>query len=260
MHNSSVQSQFRVHINPPQQRHLPPHLFQVVQINLCQCDLALVQPLPVAIFLPAQACHDLAPRVDDDAVTIAPAGSVLVVEAYLCGGYDIRLGLDGTRAEQRFPVCLPRGHGEGRWIGQDVRTAISQCKCRLRKAQVKTNHHAYIAKWGGKRVLDAGPTLDAIALLQHGAVLDLDVEKVQLLVAMGNVAMLVDPEERVLDLGAGRRGLVDADVDGEAMAPCLLSDAQDKLRLLYRLGKGDGFVRVGCYIVGSLGEKQGFCT
>jgi hypothetical protein len=81
-----------------------------------------------------------------------------------------------------------------------VRAAIPQCEGRLRKTQVKTYHHTYVTKGGGDWVLDAGPTLNTIALLQRGAVLDVDVEEVQLLITVANVAMFVDPKERVLDL------------------------------------------------------------
>lgn len=54
-----------------------------------------------------------------------------------------------------------------------------------------------------------------LALLQDRTTLDLDVEQVQLLIALHDVASLVDPDQRVPDLLSALGRLVDADVDGQ---------------------------------------------
>lgn len=56
--------------------------------------------------------------------------------------------------------------------------------------------------------------LHRLAFLERGSLGDVDIEQVQFLVALGDLTLFVDPDQRVLGLLAGCR-LVNADVDGE---------------------------------------------
>jgi len=83
--------------------------------------------------------------------------------------------------------------------------------------------------------------VDLLAFAQRRAALQRHVEEVQLLVAVGDGAGLVDPQQRVFDLslpvaeavgGGERAGLVDAHVDGEPVLPRCGLQAQQERRLL----------------------------
>lgn len=67
---------------------------------------------------------DLAPRVDDEAVAISLA--LIGVGAGLCRSDDKAARLDCAGAQQRVPMRLAGGYGEGRWHGKDVRAGL--CK------------------------------------------------------------------------------------------------------------------------------------
>ena len=114
-------------------------------------------------------------------------------------------------------------------------------------------------KEGGPALKDAGPALDV------------HVEQVDLLVAPRDLAVLVDPEKRILDLFAPVRrvvvnaagvivrdvgGLVDADGDGEAGAAGLGADAEDEGGGVGGLGEADGGGGVGGDVVGCLGKEE----
>lgn len=52
------------------------------------------------------------------------------------------------------------------------------------------------------------------ALLQHRPILDIHIKKMDLLISLRNLAALIDPQNRVFDLGGVDAGLVDANMDG----------------------------------------------
>lgn len=104
-------------------------------------------------------------------------------------------------------------------------------------------------EWGGKG--------DILALLKNRPVLDLDVEEVQLLVPLHDLAALVDPQQRVLDLLAALRGLVHADVNGQLSSARLILQPQHELGVLDGLDEGDGLGGGGGDVVGGFGQEEG---
>jgi hypothetical protein len=81
----------------------------------------------------------------------------------------------------------------------------------------------------------------SLALLQHGSTLDIDIKQVNLLVSVGNLAMLVDPQDGILDPVGVKAGLVDANMDGQLLAAGFFAQTQDKVALEHRLDETDRF-------------------
>lgn len=96
-----------------------------------------------------------------------------------------------------------------------------------------------------------------LALFQNRTAFDLDVEKVQLLVSLHNVAALIDPDQRVLDLLATLGRLVDADVDVQLGLAGFVLQAEHELTLLHGFGEGDGLGGGGADVVAGFGEEEG---
>lgn len=109
---------------------------------------------------------------------------------------------------------------------------------------------------GGEWVFDAGSRLDSIALFQDGPTVDVNVEKVQLLVTVGDVPVLVDPQKRILDLVAGGGGLVNAKVDGDAVFPRVGADLLKEMGVFGGFDEGKGLLGIGSYVVGGFGQEQ----
>ena len=86
--------------------------------------------------------------------------------------------------------------------------------------------------------------------------MDVDVEHVQLLVALGDCARRVNPDEGVFRLGVGR-GLVDADAYGELVLRCGGLEAQDELGFCDGFAEGFANGRVGRYVVTCFWEEEG---
>lgn len=78
-----------------------------------------------------------------------------------------------------------------------------------------------------------------------------------LLIPLCNLSFLINPQDRVLDLGRVNTRLVDADVDGQALAAGLVAEPQDKLAGRDRLDEGDCFGWRGGDVVGCFGEEEG---
>jgi hypothetical protein len=79
----------------------------------------------------------------------------------------------------------------------------------------------------------------------------------QLLVAMGNSAIGVDPDEGVDDAGRGwRRGFVDADIDGQGMGASGPLKPLDKWRAGDWETQGNRFRGRGGDVVGCFGEEE----
>ena len=85
-------------------RHARPDALQLPQVDIHNRQARSQRIL--------QAPHDLAPRVDNQAVAIAVA--FLVVPACLRGRDHVALRLYGARAQQNFPVRLACGGVVGR--------------------------------------------------------------------------------------------------------------------------------------------------
>lgn len=84
------------------------------------------------------------------------------------------------------------------------------------RTDIKTDSRRHLAKGRLERRLNLHPGLHALALLEDWTALDVHVKEVDLLVPVGNLALLVDPEDCVLDALLQRglaAGFVDADVD-----------------------------------------------
>jgi hypothetical protein len=137
----------------------------------------------------------------------------------LRGRNDPTLALDRPRPQQHLPMQLPRWYRESRWINERLRALPFQRQAGFRKAQVEAYQQPQLAHAGVDWWDDLHTWLDTVAFLEDWAVgAEVDVEEMQLLVAMGDGAIGIDPDEGVGDTGRGRRrGFVDADVDGQGM-------------------------------------------
>ncbi len=78
-----------------------------------------------------------------------------------------------------------------------------------------------------------------------------------LLIPLGNLAPLINPQDSVLDLSGVDPRLVDADMDGQALAAGFVAEPQDELAGLYGLGEGDCFRRGGGDVICCFGEEEG---
>lgn len=71
-----------------------------------------------------------------------------------------------------------------------------------------------------------------LAFLHRYTVLDVYIEKMQLLIPLDNLAPLVNPQKRILDFLAVFGWLVDADIDGEFIRPGFALQTKHKLAVL----------------------------
>lgn len=81
------------------------------------------------------------------------------------------------------------------------------------RTDIKAYSRRHLAKGRLKRRLNLHPGLYALAFLDDWPALDVHVKEVDLLVPVRNLALLVDPEDCVLDALRGLAGFMDADVD-----------------------------------------------
>ena len=89
----------------------------------------------------------------------------------------------------------------------------------------------------------AGFGRDALALFHFWAIFDIDVEKVQLLVALHDFSLFVDPKQRVLDFLPALAWLMHTNVDRQLGIAGFVLQAEHKFTLCYGLGQGDGLGR-----------------
>jgi len=79
---------------------------------------------------------------------------------------------------------------------------------------------------------------------------------VKLLVAVGDVSVLVDPNESVLDLLRCFRGLVNANIDAEVVLLGFLLQTENKGRIGNRLAKVVRFVRRSSNVISSFWKEE----
>ena len=155
-------------------------------------------------------------------------------------GNDVGLALDRPGPQQRLPMRLARRNRERGRIDQELGALAAKPKRHLREPEVEADHHAQPAHGSVHRGDDLGSGFDAVALLQDRTAGEVDVEEVEFLVSAGDVAVLVDPDQRVLDFGAAVGGFVDADVDREAGGAGFMLQAEHEGAGGGRLDEGKG--------------------
>ena len=176
----------------------------------------------------------------------------------LSGRNDPTLALDRPRPQQHLPMQLPRWHRESGRIDERLCALPFQRQAGFRKTQVEAYQQPQLAHTGVEWRDNLHARLDTVALLEDRAVRpEVDVEEMQLLVAMGDGAIGVDPDEGVGDAGRGRhRGFVDADVDGQGMGASGPLESLDEWRAGDRETQGNRFRGRGGDVVGCFREEQ----
>lgn len=135
-------------------------------------------------------------------------------------------------------MCYAGRRGEGGRVGDDVCVLALESQGDFGEPEIEADERADLAQEGveGRQDLVAG--LYRLALLHLGpaVVTEIQVEEVQLLVALRDVAVGIDPYQRVFDLFEIRHarlhvaGFVDADVDGERVLARFLLQAEHERR------------------------------
>lgn len=117
---------------------------------------------------------------------------------------------------------FPRLGRERRRVNNHIGPLPLQRKRDLREPQVEADTTSDFAYGAWVRGLDGVAGLDDIGFPHLRPIVDLEVEEVQLLIPVDQLAVGGDPDEGVLDAGAGGvvGGLVDADGDGEGVLFC----------------------------------------
>ncbi len=151
---------------------------------------------------------------------------------------------------------LPRRDRKRGRIDQYLRALPPQPERDLGETEVKADHHAELADWGVDGWDDGRAGFDAVAFFQNRTAGDVDVEEVEFLVAAGDGAMLVDPDQCVLDLLAALGGFVDAHVDWEAGGPRFMLEAENEGAGGHRLDERDCFRGGGGDVVGCFWEEE----
>ena len=147
---------------------------------------------------------------------------------------------------------------ESRRVDEDGGAVALVVKSQLAEAKVEADCRADFAddgvEWGG----DFFTELDAVGLLHRRAVSLVHVEEVELLVALGDLAILVDPDLGVLDLlGVGVvAGLVNTDRDGERVLLGRFLESKDNNGLVDRCTKLERLFRTMAEVVSSLWQED----
>ena len=198
-----------MHLRPAVLRHSLSPLLNNLLVYIGDKNFRLTTPLARSLF------QDLSPRADDNAVTVACP--LLVVRANLASSDNVAQRLNSTSLKQRHPVQAAGVWVESGRVEEHGGAIALVVKCKLAEAQVKADCRTDLADAGVEGLDDLFAELDAVALHHFGAIFLVHVEEVDFLVALGDLASLVDPEKGVLDflrVGIVAR-LVDTDRDGE---------------------------------------------
>ena len=78
----------------------------------------------------------------------------------------------------------------------------------------------------------------------------------KLLVAVGNLSIVVNPDQSVLDLLGCFRRLVDANIDAEIVLPGFLLETENKGRVSDRLAKVVRFIGRSSNVISSFGKEE----
>ena len=132
-----------------------------------------------------------------------------------------------------------------------------QPKRYLGEAEVKADHHADLPDWSVDWWDDVLAGFDTVAFFQDWSAGDVDVEEVEFLIAACHGAMLVDPDQGVLDFLAPVGGFVDANVDREGGGSRFMLEAENEGTGSHRLDERDCFGGGGGDVVGSFREEEG---
>lgn len=110
------------------------------------------------------------------------------------------------------------------------------------RTDIKTNSRRHLAEGGLKWRLNLDTRLYALAFFEDWTALDVDVKEVDLLVPVGNLALLVDPDDGVLDALGRLAGLVYTDMDRQLFAAGFILESSDKLAFLHGLAQAEAFL------------------
>ncbi len=108
-------------------------------------------------------------------------------------------------------------------------------------------------------IVQRGDLGGVLALLQHRTARDVHVEEVDLLVSLGDLTVLIDPQDGVLDLVGVEAGFVDADMYGQFLAAGFFAQAQHKLALVDWPRKAQRLLSGAGDVVGCFWEEEGLC-
>ncbi len=125
-------------------------------------------------------------------------------------------------------------------------------------SHIETDQQPHIPDRGGKGRQNLRPLLHAVALLQRRSARYIDVEEMEFLISVFDLAVCVDPDQGVDDfvfMLGGR--FVDADVDGEVVFAGGGLEALDEGAAACGTDRGDGFGGGGRDVIGCFGEEEG---
>lgn len=159
--------------------------------------------------------QDLTPRADNETVT--PARALVVVFAHLASSNNVAQRLDGTRLQQRLPVHNTGIGVESGRVDENGGAVAFVVQSQFGESQVETDGGADFANDSVEGWEDLGAGFGGVGFFHRRAIGLIHVEEMSLDVSLCDLAILVDPEEAVLEfLGVGIvAGLVDSDGDGE---------------------------------------------
>lgn len=102
-----------------------------------------------------------------------------------------------------------------------------------------------------------GRSTNSLALLQDRPAGNVHVKEVDFLVSLGDVAVFVDPQDRVLDLVGIQAGFMDTDMNGQFLTAGCLAQAQHELALVNGLDEADGLRGGAGDVVACFREEEG---
>jgi hypothetical protein len=97
---------------------------------------------------------------------------------------------------------------------------------------------------------------NALAFFQHRPVFDVNIKQMNLLIALGNRAIFIDPNHSILHLARIYPRFVDPDVDGELLATRLFLKTQYKRTLVDGANKRCALLAGGRNVIARFGEKK----
>ena len=125
-------------------------------------------------------------------------------------------------------------------------------------SHIETDQQPHIPDGGWKGRQNLRPLLHAVALLQRRSARYIDVEEMEFLISVFDLAVRVDPDQGVdhfVFMLGGR--FVDADVDGEVVFAGGGLEALDEGAAACGMDRGDGFGGGGRDVIGCFGEEEG---
>ena len=239
------------HLRPARLRQTLPFLLDKLLIDICDQNFRLAMPLATSLL------QNLAPRTDDKTVT--PARALLIVLAHLTSRDNIAQRLDSPTLQQRLPVHAPSIGVESRRVDKNVSAIALVVQSQFGESQVETDGRANFADDCVEGLQDLVARFDRVAFLHRWTVGLVHVEEMELLVALRDLALFVDPEEGVFEflrVWVVAR-LVDSDGDREGVLFGGFLEAENEWRFV------DGFAEflrlfgAAGEVVGGLREEDG---